>query len=109
MERTRAAALDLDDARRQADTIAAMLTAFPHLFPPDTNQWKPDGDPDPVADTLASPDIWGDFADFYQRAVVASKIAVQLGRAGNVDDFKTLTIELRVACDSCHALYLETP
>ena len=33
-----------------------------------TNQWKPGADRDPATDTFASPDVWANFADFYQRA-----------------------------------------
>jgi hypothetical protein len=31
--------------------ISAMFMAFPHLFPPGSNQWRPDAVPDPVTDT----------------------------------------------------------
>ena len=33
--------LVLSDAQEHAETISTMLMAFPHLFPPATNQWKP--------------------------------------------------------------------
>ena len=33
--------IDLADAHEHADTISVMLMAFPHLFPPASNQWKP--------------------------------------------------------------------
>ncbi len=48
--------IDLDDAHEHADTISVMLMAFPHLFPPASNQWKPGVDIDPVTGTFASPD-----------------------------------------------------
>src|SRR5258708_38738860 len=60
--------LDLDDVHEHADTISVMLMAFPHLFPPSSNQWKPNGDPDPATDTFASPDAWTNFPDFYKQA-----------------------------------------
>src|SRR5579871_2769293 len=59
--------VDLEAARADADTIAVMLTAFPHLFPPASNRWKPTADADPITETLASAEIWTDFADFYRR------------------------------------------
>jgi cytochrome c556 len=99
--------VDLGDVHEQADAIAVMLMAFPHLFPPDTNQWKPDTDQDPATATLASPDLWTAFPDFYRQAATAAKAAVELSRAGKIDDAKTRARELRIACDTCHALYLE--
>jgi cytochrome c556 len=99
--------VDLNDVHAQADAIAVMLMAFPHLFPPDTNQWKPDTDQDPATATLASPDLWTAFPDFYRQAGAAAKIAFELSRAGKIDDAKTHARELRIACDTCHSLYLE--
>jgi cytochrome c556 len=96
-------------ARDAADTVSVLLLAFPHLFPPTSNRWTPDGDVDPVAGTMASPEIWSDFPDFYRRAKDASRIALALSRATTDEEFRTLTMDLRVACDSCHALYLEEP
>ena len=57
--------LVLSDAREHAETISTMLMAFPHLFPPATNQWKAGEDRDPATDTFANPDLWSNFADFY--------------------------------------------
>ena len=84
-----------------------MFMAFPHLFPPSSNQWKPGADRDPGTDTFASPDAWTKFSDFYQRATAASKIAYDMSRAEKVDALKTHARALRTACDACHALYLK--
>jgi cytochrome c556 len=100
--------IDLDDAREHADTISVMLMAFPHLFPPASNQWKPCADIDPVTGTFASPDVWSKFADFYKRAADASKTAFDMSRADKPDELKAKTAELRTACNGCHAAYLET-
>jgi cytochrome c556 len=101
--------IDVADAHEHADTMSVMLMAFPHLFPPASNQWKANNpDPDPVADTFASPDVWSKFSDFYKRAADASKTAFDLSRADKVDDLKTRAKELRVACNACHDLYLKT-
>jgi cytochrome c556 len=99
--------IDLDDAHEHADTVSVMLLAFPHLFPPSSNQWKPNADIDPATDTYASPDVWTKFSDFYQRANAASKTAYNMSRAEKADDLKARTAELRTACNACHAQYLK--
>jgi cytochrome c556 len=100
--------IDLDDAHEHADTISVMLMAFPHLFPPASNQWKPGADIDPVTGTFASPDVWSKFTDFYKRAGDASKTAFDMSRADKPDELKAKTAELRTACNGCHAAYLKT-
>jgi len=85
-----------------------MLMAFPHLFPANTNQWKPDATRDPGRDTYAAPEVWSKYADFYARAASASKIAYNASRATKEEEFKKFVAELRVGCDSCHGLYLKT-
>jgi cytochrome c556 len=101
--------IDLDLSRECADNIASMLAAFPHLFPPGSNQWKEkeDVDIDPVKDTFASPDIWTEFADFSRRSAAAANTALELRRADNEDDVKRLYRALGIACDTCHALYMK--
>jgi cytochrome c556 len=100
--------IDLDDAHEHADTISVMLMAFPHLFPPASNQWKPGAEIDPVTGTFASPDVWSKFADFYKRAADASKTAFDTSRADKPDELKAKTAQLRTACNGCHAAYLKT-
>jgi cytochrome c556 len=91
--------IDIADAHEHADTISVMLMAFPHLFPPASNQWKANNpDPDPVTDT---------FADFYKRAADASKTAFDISHADKADELKAQTQKLRVACNACHAAYLK--
>jgi cytochrome c556 len=99
--------IELSEANRRADAVSVMFMAFPHLFPPSSNQWKDNVDLDPVADTIASPDIWSDFADFYRRSAVAGKTAYELSRADNEDEVKRLYRALGVACDTCHAIYMK--
>jgi cytochrome c556 len=96
---------NLADGQEHADTISIMLMAFPHLFPPATNQWTAGADRDPATDTFASPEVWSKFGDFYQRASAASKIAFEASRAKKADDFKARITELRQACNGCHAAY----
>lgn len=100
--------IDLDAAREHADAISVMFMAFPHLFPPSSNQWNPNADPDPGTDTYASPELWTRFPDFYRRAAAASQAAHDMSRADKIDDLKTRARELRIICDTCHALYSET-
>jgi len=95
--------LELNDAQEHAETISTMLMAFPHMFPQVTNQWKQGADRDPATDTFASPEVWTNFADFYQRATESSKIAWNASRAKHPADFKSLIVQLRERCNSCHA------
>ena len=100
--------LVLPDAQEHAETISTMLMAFPHLFPPSTNQWKAGENRDPATDTFANPELWSNFADFYQRATEASKIAWDASRARRADEFRPLISQLRQRCNACHALNLKT-
>jgi cytochrome c556 len=101
--------IDLKLVRQYADAMSAMFVAFPHLFPPGSNLWKRNSGADPVAGTLASPDVWTGFPDFYRQAAESAKLARELSRVDTVDDAKDRAHELRIACDSCHVLYLEEP
>jgi cytochrome c556 len=100
--------LELADAQEHAETISTMLMAFPHMFPAATNQWKQGAERDPATDTFASPEVWTNFADFYQRATDASKIAWNASRAKRPDDFSPLIAQLRAYCNSCHAINMKT-
>jgi cytochrome c556 len=100
--------INLVEGREHADMISVMLMAFPHLFPPPTNQWKPNVERDPGRDTYASPDVWTNYADFYAKAATASKIAYKASRSQKDVEFKGYVAELRVACDACHGVYLKT-
>jgi cytochrome c556 len=99
--------LDLAEAQEHSETISTMLMAFPHMFPPATNQWKAGAARDPATDTFASPELWANFADFYARAAEASKIAWNASRARRRDDFKALIVQLRDRCNACHAQNLK--
>jgi cytochrome c556 len=100
--------LDLADGREHAETISTMLTAFPHMFPVSTNQWRAGADRDPATDTFASPEVWTNMVDFYQRATAASKFALDAARARRPDNFRPLIEQLRAACNACHAVYMKT-
>jgi len=99
--------VNLDMAHADADTVSVFLMAFPHMFPPATNQWKPNVDRDPASDTFASPDIWTKFADFYTQATAASKSAFDASRAENENELKAAIAQLRTQCNACHTTYLK--
>lgn len=100
--------IDSAEAREHTDTISILLQAFPHLFPPATNQWRPGVARDPATDTFASPDVWSKFPDFYVRAAAASKLALEASQATRLDEFRAKMVQLRAACNGCHQLYQKT-
>jgi cytochrome c556 len=102
------AKIESAEAREHAELISVMLMAFPHLFPPGTNQWKAGAERDAALDTFASPELWRQFPDFYARATAASKLAFEASRAANRAEFQARITGLRAACNGCHAAYLKT-
>jgi cytochrome c556 len=100
--------LELSDAQEHAEVISTLLMAFPHLFPPATNQWKEGATRDPATDTFANPAIWSNFSEFYEQASQASKIAWNASRAKKPDEFRAQIKELRLRCNGCHAVNLKT-
>ena len=99
--------IDLNEGKPHSNIVSVMLMAFPHLFPPNTNEWKPGVDRDPGIDTFAAPEVWTNYADFYKRTKDASEIAFKASRAETEAVFKDQIAQLRVACDSCHGIYLK--
>jgi cytochrome c556 len=99
--------IDLTEAREHADMISVMLMAFPHLFPPNSDQWKPNVERDPGTDTFAAPEVWKTYSNFYEQAAFASKTAYKASRATDEAEFKKFGAELRAACDTCHSTYLK--
>ncbi len=93
-----------DDLKARADRISTLLTAFPHLFPPQT---KPgvaaDGTP---INTTATPAVWQEFDTFYGLAKSGATIAYDASQAGNAQQFREQAKKLRAACDGCHAQYM---
>jgi cytochrome c556 len=91
----------LDVLKAHADRISTLMTAFPHLFPPQTHP-----SPDAPVPTIATPAVWKEFDDFYSRATAAAKTAFDASEVGTLDQFRPLGMSLRAACDSCHAKYM---
>ena len=97
--------IDLVSGRANAESISAMLMAFPHLFPNSTNLWTSNAVRDPATDTLADAAIWESRSFFYRDAMAASKYAFEASRAQNVADFRKAARDLRLTCDGCHSTY----
>jgi cytochrome c556 len=97
--------IDLVAGRANAESISAMLMAFPHLFPNSTNLWKTNAARDPATDTLADAAIWESRSFFYKDAMAGSKYAFDASRAQNVADFTKSARDLRQTCDGCHSTY----
>jgi cytochrome c556 len=97
--------INLPRGRANADSIAAMLQAFPLLFPSSTNSWTPNAGGDLARATFADPHIWEQFDFFYKQAQAASKYAFDASRSKNEADFRKNITELRLTCDSCHATF----
>jgi cytochrome c556 len=87
-----------------AYAIYSYLSVAPHLFPSTT---KPvvakDGSPPSTAATEA---IWADFGGFYQAATDAANVAYEASQAADIAKFRELAMQLRMACDACHAKYM---
>ena len=96
--------INLQRGRGHADSIAAMMQAFPLLFPAHTNAWKP-GTTDPASATFADPHVWDQFDFFYKESMVAAKYAFDASRAETEAQFRKSVTELRLTCDGCHATF----
>ena len=97
--------IDLIKGRAHADSISAMLMAFPHLFPPNTNTWMANAPREPTTGTFTDPSLWKEYAFFYKEAQVGSKYAFNASRAENETEFKKNAADLRLTCDTCHATF----
>jgi cytochrome c556 len=81
----------------------AMLLAFPHLFPVETDTWSEKrAEEDPAHVSLALSTVWRDYDDFVQRAQMASQAALDASFAGTAERFKALAKDLQQSCDTCH-------
>jgi cytochrome c556 len=93
------------DLQTHAFAINTLLTAFPHLFPPQTKPaTSPDGSP---VSTSAVPAIWQNFEEFYGRSQAAAALAFDAGQAKTLEQFRAIATKLRAACDGCHATYMQ--
>lgn len=97
--------INLPRGRANADSIAAMLQAFPFLFPRSTNTWTPGQSGELATATFADPHIWQEFEFFNKQIQAATKYAFDASRSENEADFRKHVTELRLTCDSCHATF----
>ncbi|WP_207482002.1 cytochrome c [Arenibaculum pallidiluteum] len=94
------------EAAEHAGTISVLLLAFPHLFPPQTNNWSPQlEEEDPARVSRANPRVWTDFDSFYGLAQTASQLALDASLAPTVDAFRQSAKALIDTCDTCHATF----
>jgi cytochrome c556 len=89
--------------RANAEAVASMMGAVPHLFPPNTNLYDPKA-VEPV--TLAMPAIWQNFDGFYALAGATVTAAHAMAAAEGKDAQREASLELRASCDACHAANL---
>ncbi|MBN1241014.1 MAG: cytochrome c [Gammaproteobacteria bacterium] len=94
---------DPEKLKAAAGTIAAMLLAVPHLFPPTTNLYDSAAE---TPATLALPAIWQDFPAFYDLSSAAADAASNAASVTGDAGLSGAATALRGACDGCHALYL---
>jgi cytochrome c556 len=94
---------DIARLHQNAEVIAAMLGAVPHLFPPTTNRYDPKA---ALPETLALAPIWSDFPTFYRLAGAAVEAAEGMAAAQGTTALRAASLKLRGSCDTCHALFL---
>jgi cytochrome c556 len=94
---------DPEELASAAATIAQMLLATPHLFPPTTDLYDPAAETPP---TIALPAIWQNFSTFYTLANAAAASAKSLAGAKSPDALRAGGTALRASCDACHAPFL---
>jgi cytochrome c556 len=90
--------------RENARAIEAMLLSLPHLFPPTTNRYDPTVLESP---TVALPAIWKNFDAFLAQAETAEMAAAALVTTADDDSLRAAAMQLRAACDACHAAYMK--
>jgi cytochrome c556 len=94
---------DPAELRSTAHTIAHMLLALPHLFPPTTNLYDPAAE---TPQTIALPAIWQSFPTFYQLAEAAAAAADAMAETADDAALPAASRNLRAACDACHVPFL---
>lgn len=90
---------DLANLKDRAYSINTLLSAFPHLFPPETK-------PGPDTGTSATPAVWQDFEKFYDKVQAAAGVAFDASQATDAAKFTAAAKGLRAACDTCHETYM---
>ena len=97
-------AVPLPQLQAEAYLVFSYMTAFPHLFPPQTKPIAgPDGSPSASSATMA---VWDDFEAFYSASMEAANIAFDASQAKDLAGFVKQAKALRTSCDSCHETYM---
>jgi cytochrome c556 len=97
---------DATDAGEHADTISAMLSVFPYLFPPESNIWSKElEENEPATVSLAKPELWQNFDAFFERAQTAAQVALRAAYSKDEAEFRPRFAELQPQCDGCHAAF----
>lgn len=94
---------DLGDARRRAESISAILVAFPFMFPEGAG---PEETRDNDWPSIALPAVWEENEAFHEKAEEVSEIAFDLVAITDEAAFRAKARELRQGCDSCHASFM---
>ena len=89
--------------RAAAESVAVMLHAVPHLFPPTTNLYDP-ASTEPA--TIALPAIWEQFDNFHALARASITAAEAVAATTDARQLPAASRALRGSCDACHAVYL---
>lgn len=94
---------DQAELKAAAASIADKLRTLPKLFPPASNLYDPAA-ATPV--TLALPAIWQSLPAFTALAESAAAAATKVSAANGADELRAAALELRAACNACHAPFL---
>lgn len=95
---------DAVTVRSAAESIEAMMLAFPHLFPPASNLYDANLREPP---TIATPAVWERFADFRTLAEKSERSAAAAVASTDVTTLRTAAVALRDTCETCHAQFTQ--
>ena len=95
---------DAATVRSAAETIEAMMLAFPHLFPPATNLYDATLREPP---TIALPAVWERFATFRAAAEQSERTAAAVAASSDATSLRTAAVALRTSCEDCHARFTQ--
>lgn len=95
------------EAAQVADELSVMLQLVAHLYPAGTDIWSEEAEAaDPTGVTLATPELWAQFPEFYRQANEAAEHAFALSRQTPRDAaWRESAADLRGRCESCHTAF----
>jgi cytochrome c556 len=95
---------DIPALQSAAGAIEAMILAFPHLFPPESNLYDASVRESP---TTALPAVWEDQEAFRTFAQEAERSAAAIAGTDDAAALRAEAVALRGACDGCHAQFMK--